>query len=203
MDQKKIGQFIKELRKEKGITQEKLAETFNVSVRTISRWETGSNMPDISLLVNISDYFNVDVRELIDGERKSETMNDETREIATKMTDYAVTEKIKVLKGTIQICFWGFSLCILSIIYIHAITGLTSEYSLNPRTLILVFSVLLIMIVAIVLNAATSILELNSCLSIPLKTFIIVGILAAIYSIIQAAIIFYDVATNNILPIFK
>ena len=50
MDQKKIGQFIKELRKEKGITQEKLAETFNVSVRTISRWETGSNMPDISLL---------------------------------------------------------------------------------------------------------------------------------------------------------
>lgn len=41
MDQKKIGQFLKTLRKEKNITQENLAETLNVSTRTISRWETG------------------------------------------------------------------------------------------------------------------------------------------------------------------
>ena len=47
MDQKKIGRFLKELRKEKVITQEQLAEKINVSGRTVSRWETGSNMPDI------------------------------------------------------------------------------------------------------------------------------------------------------------
>lgn len=41
MDQKKIGCFLKELRKEKGITQEELAEKLNASGRTISRWETG------------------------------------------------------------------------------------------------------------------------------------------------------------------
>ena len=41
MDQKKIGCFIKELRKEKGITQEQLAEILNISGRTVSRWETG------------------------------------------------------------------------------------------------------------------------------------------------------------------
>ena len=54
MEQKKIGTFLKKLRKEKNITQEELAEKLNVSNRTVSRWETGSNMPDISLLVQLS-----------------------------------------------------------------------------------------------------------------------------------------------------
>ena len=50
MDQIKIGIFLKELRKEKKLTQEQLAEKLNVSGRTVSRWETGSNMPDIGML---------------------------------------------------------------------------------------------------------------------------------------------------------
>lgn len=41
MNQKKTGAFLKELRKEKGLTQEKIAEQFQVSGRTVSRWETG------------------------------------------------------------------------------------------------------------------------------------------------------------------
>lgn len=48
MNQKKTGSFLKEFRKEKGITQEKFAEKLNVSGRTVSRWETGINLPDIS-----------------------------------------------------------------------------------------------------------------------------------------------------------
>ena len=43
----KMGNFIKELRSEKNITQEQLAERFSVSRRTVSRWETGSNLPDM------------------------------------------------------------------------------------------------------------------------------------------------------------
>ena len=54
MNQIKIGSFLKELRNEKGITQEQFAEQLGVSNRTVSRWETGSNMPDISLLVEIA-----------------------------------------------------------------------------------------------------------------------------------------------------
>ena len=69
MNQQKIGSFIRELRKEQGITQEQLAEQFNVSARTISRWETGHNMPDISLLVEISEFFDVSIPEIINGER--------------------------------------------------------------------------------------------------------------------------------------
>ena len=55
MDQVKIGSFIKELRKEKGLTQEQQAEQFQVSRRTISRWETGSNLPDLDLLIEMAD----------------------------------------------------------------------------------------------------------------------------------------------------
>ncbi|MFR9236402.1 MAG: helix-turn-helix domain-containing protein, partial [Eisenbergiella massiliensis] len=59
MDQKKIGSFLKELRKEKGLTQEQLAELMYVSDRTVSRWETGSNLPSLDILIRISDYYNV------------------------------------------------------------------------------------------------------------------------------------------------
>ena len=71
MDQVKIGSFLKKLRKEKNLTQEKLAEQLSVSNRTVSRWETGSNMPDIGMLVEIADYFGVSIPEIINGERKS------------------------------------------------------------------------------------------------------------------------------------
>ena len=88
MDQVKIGEFLKTLRKEKGLTQEQLAEQFHVNRRTVSRWETGSNLPDLDILVEMSDYYDVDLRELIDGERKSETMDKETKETVLKAADY-------------------------------------------------------------------------------------------------------------------
>ncbi len=67
MEQKKIGLFLKELREEKNLTQEALAEKLNVSGRTVSRWETGNNMPDISLLVELSEFYQVSIPEIIDG----------------------------------------------------------------------------------------------------------------------------------------
>ena len=51
VNQVKSGVFLKELRKEKGLTQEELGEQFNVSSRTVSRWETGTNMPDLSFQI--------------------------------------------------------------------------------------------------------------------------------------------------------
>ena len=99
MNQKKIGSFLKELRKEKGITQEEFAEKLNVSGRTVSRWETGSNMPDISLLIEIAEFFDVSIPEIINGERKSESMNEEVKEVADKLSDYANAEKEKLIKN--------------------------------------------------------------------------------------------------------
>ena len=99
MDQIKIGAFLKVLRKEKNLTQEQLAEQLGVSGRTVSRWETGNNMPDISLLVEIAEFYEVTIPELINGERKSETMNENEKEVATTMADYATEEKSEILKS--------------------------------------------------------------------------------------------------------
>lgn len=66
MEQQKIGNFLKQLRKEKGLTQEQFAERFYISSRTVSRWETGSNMPDVDMLIELADFYEVDIREIID-----------------------------------------------------------------------------------------------------------------------------------------
>ena len=89
MDQQKIGRFIQALRKEKGLTQEQLAERFMVARRTVSRWETGSNLPDIVLLGEMSDFFEVDLRELLDGERKQQKMDPELKETVDKVAQYS------------------------------------------------------------------------------------------------------------------
>ena len=72
MDQRKIGEFLKGLRKEKNLTQEQLAEQLNVSSRSVSRWETGRNMPDIGLLAEHAKLYDVSIPEIIDGKRRSE-----------------------------------------------------------------------------------------------------------------------------------
>ena len=90
MNQMKIGKLLKHLRKDKGLTQEQLAEQFNVSSRTVSRWETGSNLPAVNILIELADFYDVDIREIIDGERKSENIDNETKD--TKDTLKKVTE---------------------------------------------------------------------------------------------------------------
>ena len=103
MDQQKIGSFLKVLRKEKGMTQEQLAEQFNVSSRTVSRWENGNNMPDLDILIEISDYYEIDLREILNGERKSENMNKEIKETVLQAVDYTNTEAEKYNKR-VRIC---------------------------------------------------------------------------------------------------
>ncbi|MBP3263510.1 helix-turn-helix domain-containing protein [Pseudobutyrivibrio sp.] len=96
MDQIKIGKFLRELRNEKGITQEKLGEILGVAGRTVSRWETGFNLPDISLLVMLADFYDVDVREIIDGERKQE-FSEDAKTATEAVADYATIDKSKTL----------------------------------------------------------------------------------------------------------
>lgn len=101
MDQIKIGNFLKELRKENNLTQEELADQFNVSRRTITRWETGNNMPDLSLLVEIADFYDVDLRELFNGERNKERMNKELKETVKQACEYSKFNNDKAYKVTL------------------------------------------------------------------------------------------------------
>ena len=93
MDLVKIGKFLQALRKEKGLTQEQLAEMTGVARRTVSRWETGSNMADLDILIELSDFYKVDLREILNGERSSENMNEEVQEAMRQVAEYGNEEK--------------------------------------------------------------------------------------------------------------
>lgn len=69
MEQQKIGKFIANCRKEKGLTQQQLADKLNVTYKTISRWENGNYMPDLSLIQQLSKELNVSINELLSGEK--------------------------------------------------------------------------------------------------------------------------------------
>lgn len=88
MDLQKIGACLRELRKEKGLTQEQLAAQFNVSVKTVSRWENGVHMPDIELLLELADFYEVDLRALLRGERVSEKTTPDTKETLQETAAY-------------------------------------------------------------------------------------------------------------------
>ena len=68
-----------------------------MSARTVSRWETGTNMPDLSILVELAEYYDVEMRELLDGER-SQAMNKEMRETLDKVAMYEEWTKRKALQ---------------------------------------------------------------------------------------------------------
>ncbi len=98
MDLVKTGKLLQELRKEKGLTQEQLAEKTGVARRTVSRWETGSNMPDLDILIELSDLYGVDLREILSGERKTEQMNEELKEAVLQVADFSNEEKARLVK---------------------------------------------------------------------------------------------------------
>lgn len=68
MDQEKIGKIIKEIRKNNNLTQADLANKYNVTYQAVSKWENGKNIPDISILKQMSKDFNIDINDLLDGE---------------------------------------------------------------------------------------------------------------------------------------
>ena len=71
MNQEKIGQFIKKIREENKLTQKELADKLGVTFQAVSKWENGKNVPDISILKEMSEMFNVDIDEILDGEKKN------------------------------------------------------------------------------------------------------------------------------------
>lgn len=103
MDLVKMGKFIQELRKGKGMTQEQLAEKLGVSQRTVSRWETGSNMPDLDILIELSDFYETDLREILSGERRSERMDREMKETVMQVADYSNEGKIRMRRRMVRI----------------------------------------------------------------------------------------------------
>ena len=75
MNPEKVGSFIKELRKKNNLTQKDLADKYGVTYQAVSKWENGINLPEISLIREMSKDFNVSVEDILDGEESNENPN--------------------------------------------------------------------------------------------------------------------------------
>lgn len=69
MNPQKVGNLIKEIRKSNGLTQKDLADKYGVTYQAVSKWENGTNLPDISLIKQICNDFNMDVNDFLDGNK--------------------------------------------------------------------------------------------------------------------------------------
>ena len=186
MNPKEIGAFLKQLRNEKGITQEKFAEILGVSGRTVSRWETGTNLPDLSILVQISEYYDVEIKEILNGERKSEKMDEELKETLLKVADYNELEKQRAARtGNISFCIM-FLVCAMTIMVQILMTG---NMSLVIGETAALLAGGLIYILLIVKNGAWD-GALNK--STPKRDFIVSLICVGIFSIV-----FYFILKRN------
>lgn len=72
MDQARVGRFIAACRRERGLTQRQLAEQLLVSDKTISKWETGRGLPEVSLMLPLCAALGITVNDLLSGERVGE-----------------------------------------------------------------------------------------------------------------------------------
>lgn len=93
MDTKKIGDFLKSLRKAKGLTQEEVANALFLSPKTISRWENGLGIPDINIISSVADLYEVTVDEILKGSRK-QAKEDGLSNATIKLKEKATTKLI-------------------------------------------------------------------------------------------------------------
>ena len=98
MDNKKFGDFIKELRKEKQLTQKELGEKLNITDKAISKWERGLSFPDIAVLKDLAEFFEIDISELLNGERGKKQEIDIEKAIKEAIENYKNIEEKEIVK---------------------------------------------------------------------------------------------------------
>ena len=124
MDYKKIGNFIKLERKEKNLTQAKLAEKIFVSEKTVSKWENGNGIPDTNSLTKMCEVFNVSLNELLCGERAVEENKEQNEKLIFDMAkELEIKNKI----------IWKSMWVIMFISIISLIGGVCMAAFLIPR----------------------------------------------------------------------
>lgn len=116
MDTKKIGHFIAESRKAKGYTQEILAQKLGVTSKTISRWENGNYMPDISLLKPLSEILDISLNELLSGEKIAADDLPMITEVTLADTLNYGNKKLQIKKRQLWLLvgLWGIFMIVLA-----------------------------------------------------------------------------------------
>ena len=171
MDRAKCGKFIQQLRREKNMTQQELAEKLGVTDKSVGNWENGRNMPDLSLLKPLCDILGITVNDLICGEIITEDKYQEkTEENIVSIYDYSVKQidrynkrvaillliigpfivmsELKIFSGE---NIWGaIHIAIGTVIFIIGISKLTNKMKLDKRIILVLALVLSFCLIFIV-----------------------------------------------------
>lgn len=140
MNQENIGKFIAELRKEKKLTQEELAERLKVNSKSVSRWENGRTMPDLSMIQELAQELNVNVSELLNGRRMDKKELVKLKETVNNLLLCYQKENKQNNKKIIKL----ISVFLLSGSFIASMVSLICDYLINKTfcwSLIVVLSI--------------------------------------------------------------
>ena len=131
MNQEKIGKFIACLRKEKKLTQEQLAQKLGVTSKSISRWENGKTMPDVSLFEPLCKELDITINELLSGEKIDENEYQEKFEENVLNTINYANKKLDTSKNQIGIFLLvvGFLVILSAVAIFPSESSWTSIYS--------------------------------------------------------------------------
>ena len=137
MNQTKIGRFIAAQRKELSLTQRQLADQLNISDKTISKWETGNGLPEVSLMLPLCEVLHVTVNELLHGERLADSdYKQKAEEVIMDLVKEREESKRKIILGAI-VCF----ITILAAVTLIMVSGL-AELETWTRVVLIVIAVI-------------------------------------------------------------
>lgn len=124
MDQIKIGKFIAERRKSKKLTQKQLAEKLSISDKTISKWESGNGLPEVSLMMPLCEELEISVNELLSGEKLDEKQYyKKAEENMMELMREKQENKKKIIISIISM-FMGLSTLVVCVMLAAYLTGL-------------------------------------------------------------------------------
>ena len=133
MNQEKIGKFIEKKRKEKNLTQIQFAEKLGVSDRSVSNWENGKNMPDMSLFPIISKELNITINDLMSGEIV------EKKEYQQKFEEniiYTIDKKVKKENRLLKIILLTLFIIFFVLVMFVSIESIYMKSNINSYPLI-------------------------------------------------------------------
>ena len=161
MDQKQIGKFIAERRRAQNLTQRQLADALTISDKTISKWECGNGLPEVSLMLPLCEKLDINVNELLSGECLSETQYFEKAE--NNMLDLMkdrTSAKTKVIVTAVST-----TITILSVLALIFIVGFV-EMPVGVRILQVVLAMVILfadLAVTLLIAVSTEIYECAAC----------------------------------------
>ena len=185
MDYEKIGRFICELRKSKKLTQKDLAESLNVTIQAVSKWERGLGCPDVSLLRPLSEQLDISISELLNGEKiKKENVLEKVDDLLMKNLE---ENKVKTKKE--RLIFITLFIGIIFIFYSFTLNIYTSFRILTVISIILITSY-----VPVIINKKTKLWHIV----IPIFVFssLILFDYIAVSFFQRQPIIYYDTVTE-------